>query len=325
MHMLLARAMTALCALTSVGAFAGPSLAQDYPNRPVHLIVGFAPGGTTDVTARLIAQALSELWGQQIVVDNRPGAGTAIAAGITAQAAPDGYTLFQNSSSQVVVGLVQKQLNYDPIKDFTPISKVLSTPNVILVNKTIPVRNLTELIALARAKPGQLSYGNPGHGTITHLGGELFKQMADVDLVAIPYRGGALSVQALMAGELPMTFNTLPEVMAQIQAGTVRPIAVTTAQRAPTLPDLPTIAETVPGYEVEVWQAWFGPAGMTPRVIAKINADLVKVLAMPALRQRFADLGAEAISSTPAALLTTMRNELSRWTRVVQIAGIQAE
>jgi tripartite-type tricarboxylate transporter receptor subunit TctC len=170
-----------------------------------------------------------------------------------------------------------------------------------------------------------LSYGNPGHGTITHLGGELFKQMANVELVAVPYRGGALSVQALMSGELPMTFNTLPEVMSQIQAGSVRAIAVTTAQRAALLPNLPTIGETVPGYEVEIWQAWLGPAGMKPPLVAKINADLVKVLAAKQLHQRFAEIGAEAVSSTPDALRTIMQTELARWTRVVQIAGIQPD
>jgi len=319
MRKLLARSI-AVCAVL---AFGWPASADTYPDRPVHLIVGFAPGGTTDITARLIAQSLSELWGQQIVVDNRPGAGTAIAAAAVAQAAPDGYTLFQNSSSQVAVGLIHKALSYDPINDFTPISKVLSTPNIILVNNAIQIHTVPELIALARAKPGQLSYGNPGLGTITHLGGELFKQMAGVDLVAVAYRGGALSVQALMSGELPMTFNTLPEVMSQIQAGTVRPIAVTTATRAALLPDVPAIGETLPGYEVEIWQAWLGPAGMTPPLVAKIHADLVKVLASKQLRQRFAELGAEAVSSTPDELEATMRTELARWTRVVQIAGIQ--
>jgi tripartite-type tricarboxylate transporter receptor subunit TctC len=319
------RLLTSAMVACSVLALAWPASADSYPDRPVHLIVGFAPGGTTDITARLIAQALSDRWGQQVVVDNRPGAGTAIGAALVAQAPPDGYTLFQNSSSQVAVGLIHKQLSYDPINDFTPISKVLSTPNIILVNKAIPARNLPELIALARAKPGQLSYGNPGLGTITHLGGELFKQMANVDIVAVPYRGGALSIQALISGELPMTFNTLPEVMSQVQGGTVRAIAVTTAKRAALLPDLPTIGETVPGYEVEIWQAWLGPAGMKPALVAKINADLVTVLASPQLHARFAELGAEAVSSTPDALMTTMRTELARWTRVVQIAGIQPE
>jgi tripartite-type tricarboxylate transporter receptor subunit TctC len=321
MHKLLAHAMTACWVL----ALAWPAQAGAYPDRPVHLLVGFAPGGTTDIAARLIAQSLSELWGQQVVVDNRPGAGTAIAAAAAAQAAPDGYTLFHNSSSQVAVGLIHKELSYDPIQDFTPISKVLTTPNIILVNNALPAHSTAELIALARAKPGQLSYGNPGLGTITHLGGELFKQMAHIDLVAVPYRGGALSVQALISGELPMTFNTLPEVISQVQAGSVRAIAVTTAKRAALLPAVPTIGETVPGYEVEIWQAWLGPAGMAPPLVAKINADLVKVLAAKKLQQRFAELGAEAVSSTPDALLATMRTELARWTRVVQIAGIQPD
>jgi tripartite-type tricarboxylate transporter receptor subunit TctC len=299
--------------------------ADDYPNRPVRVIVGFAAGGTTDISARIIAQGLTELWGQQVVVENRPGAATVIASALVAQSPPDGYTLFQNANSHVAVRLTTKSVTYDPIKDFTPLSKVLYTCNIILLNNATPARTLPELIALARANPGKLSYGNPGHGTVTHLGGELFKQMAGIDLVAVAYRGGALSLQALISGELPMTFNTVPEIIAQVQAGAVRPIAVTTAKRSAILPDVPTVAETVPGYEVEIWQGWLGPAGMPAPVVAKIHAGLTKVLAAPALRQRFAELGAEAVSSTPDAFLATMRAELERWTRVVQIAGITPE
>jgi tripartite-type tricarboxylate transporter receptor subunit TctC len=314
-----------LILIAGLVALALPARAEDYPTRPVRLLVGFAPGGTTDIAARLIGQSLSERWGQPIVIDNRPGAGTMIAAALVAQSAPDGYTLFHNSSSQVVARLVQKQVTVDPIKDFTPIAKVFTTPNIILVNNATPARTLPELIALAHAKPGQLSYGTPGFGTVTHLGGELFKQMADIDLVAIAYRGGALSIQALISGEVPMTFNTLPEVIAQIQAKSVRPIAVTTVVRNPMLPDVPTIREMLPGYDVEVWQAWFGPAGMPAPIVQKIHSDLVAVLAMPQIRQRFADLGAQASSSTPEELGALMDAELRRWTRVVQIAGIRAE
>jgi tripartite-type tricarboxylate transporter receptor subunit TctC len=319
------RRLARILAICCLWAFALPAFADDYPSKPVRLVVGFAPGGTTDITARLIAQALGELWGQQVVVDNRPGAGTAIASALVAQSAPDGYTLFQNSSSHVAIKLIQKQLAYDPIKDFTPISKVLFTSNIILVNNAQPVHTVAELIALAKAKPGTLTYGNPGHGTITHLGGELFKQMAGIDIIAVPYRGGALSVQALISGELPMTFNTVPEVISQIQAGTVRAIAVTTAKRTTQLPDVPTIAETLPGYDVEIWQAWLGPPGLPAPLVAKINAGLVKVLGDPKLKKRFADIGAEAVSSTPDELLAIMKNELARWNRVVQVAGIKAE
>ncbi|HUA53762.1 MAG TPA: tripartite tricarboxylate transporter substrate binding protein [Candidatus Sulfotelmatobacter sp.] len=315
----------AACWGAALAVAATSAAADDYPNRPVHVIVGFAPGGTTDITARLIAQSLTELWGQQIVVENRPGAATVIASEVVAQSPPDGYTLFQNSNSHVAAGLIHLHLNYDPIKSFTPISKVLFTPNIILVNNNVKAHTLPELIALARANPGKLSYGNPGIGTITHLGGELFKQMAHIDIVPVAYRGGALSIQALISGELPMTFNTVPEIMAQVQAGTVRPIAVTTAKRAMALPDVPTIGETLPGYDVEIWQAWLGPAGMPAPIVAKINAGLAKVLTSPQIQQRFADLGAQAIGSTPDELGATMRSELARWTQVVQVAGIKPQ
>ncbi len=313
------------CIVAALAALILPAAAEDYPSRPVRVVVGFAPGGTTDISARIIAQGLTELWGQQVVVENRPGASTVIASALVAQSPPDGYTLFQNSNSHVAAKLITRQVPYDPISDFTPLSKVLYTPNIILVNNATPARSLTELIALARSQPNKLSYGNPGYGTITHLGGELFKQMTGTDIVAVAYRGGALSVQALIAGELPMTFNTVPEVMGQIQAGAVRPIAVTTAKRSAQLSTVPTIGETVPGYEVEIWQAWLGPAGMPAPLVAKINADLVKVLASLPVRQRFAELGAEAVSSTPAELAALMRAELERWTTVVQVAGITPE
>jgi len=321
MRKLFACAMTMYCVLT----LAGPAMADDYPSRPVRLLVGFAPGGTTDISARLIAQAMSELWGQQVVVENRPGASTLIAAAVVAQAPPDGYTLFHNSNSHVVAPLLQKKVAFDPIKDFTPIGKLFTTPAIILVNNHIPAHSLAELLALARGAPDKLSYGIPGYGTITHLAAELFKQKANVDLVAVAYRGGALSLQAVMSGEVPMTFNVVPEVITQIQAGGVRAIAVTSAKRAPLLPDVPTVAETVPGYQVEIWQGWFGPAGLPAPLVAKIHADLAKVPAKPEMRQRFAELGAEPAISTPEELLALMREEQARWTQVIQVAGIQAK
>jgi tripartite-type tricarboxylate transporter receptor subunit TctC len=308
-----------------MAANAAAAADDDYPTRPVHVIVGFAPGGTTDITARLIAQSLTDLWGQQVVVDNRPGAATVIASTTVAQATPDGYTLFQNSNSHVVAGLLNKQLAYDPVRSFTPLSKVLFTPNIILVNNDTKAHTLPELIALARANPGKLSYGIPGIGTITHLGGELFKQMVDIDIVPVAYRGGALSLQALISGEVPMTFNTVPEVVSQIQARTVRAIAVTTAKRASVLPDVPTMGETLPGYDVEIWQAWLGPAGLPAPIVAKINAGLIKVLGSQQIQQRFADIGAHAVSSTPDELGAVMKTELERWTKVVQVAGIKPQ
>jgi tripartite-type tricarboxylate transporter receptor subunit TctC len=244
---------------------------------------------------------------------------------VVAQSPPDGYTLFQNSNSHVVAPMLTKNTTIDPLKDFTPISKVFVTPNIILVNNASPAHDLKDLIALAKANPGKLSYGNPGHGSITHLTGELFKTMTGIEITAVPFRGGALSVQSLINGEIPMTFNTLPEVMGQIQAGAVRPIAVTTETRTPALPNVPTIGETVPGYAAAIWQGWMGPAGMPAPLVAKINAALVKALANPTLRQRFAELAAEPITNTPEEFAIEMRAELAKWTPVVQTAGIKID
>ncbi len=317
------RVLAVACALMA-GA---PAWAQsDFPNRPVRVVIGFAPGGTTDIVARLIAQQLSDIWGQQVIVDNKPGAGAMIASALVAQAAPDGYTLLQNSNSHVVAPMLTKSAKYDAIKDFTPIAKVMITPNIILVSTASQHKTLADLIQYAKAHPSALSYGNPGTGTITHLSGELFRSMAGIDIVSVPYKGGALSVQALVQGEVPMTFNTLPEVMGQIQGGQVRAIAVTTAKRTPALPDVPTIAEAgVPGYAVEIWQGWMGPAGMPAPLVEKIHAGIAKAMASPMLRKRFSEVAAEPVATTPAEFAVEMRDELAKWTPVVKTANIVIE
>jgi tripartite-type tricarboxylate transporter receptor subunit TctC len=296
-----------------------------WPERPVTLVVGFPPAGVTDISARMIAAEMSALWGQPVNVENRPGASTTVAASMVLAAPPDGYVLFQNSSTQVAAKLVGKQVSFDPVNGFTPISKVLSTSNVILAARDTPARTLGELVALAKAAPGTLHYGNPGYGTITHLGAELFKQMAGIDMVGVAYRGGGPSVQALAKGEVEASFNTVPEAMAKIRAGEVRALAVTTAARDPALPGVPTVAETVPGYEVEVWQAWLGPPGMPPDLVDRISQSLATALRSPGLRAKLEDVGARPIGSTPAELRKTMEAELARWTAVVKAAGIAPE
>jgi tripartite-type tricarboxylate transporter receptor subunit TctC len=303
-----------------------PAWAQgDFPNRPVRVVVGFAPGGTTDIVARLIAQQLTEIWGQQVIVDNRPGASAMIGAALVAQSPPDGYTLFQNSNSHVVAPMLTHSAKYDAIKDFTMISKVMITPNIILVNSTSPMKTVADLITYAKAHPSALSYGNPGQGSITHLSGELFKTMTNIDIVAVPFKGGALSVQSLVSNEIPMTFNTLPEVMGQIKSGSVRPIAVTTAKRSPALPDVPTIGETVKDYDVGIWQGWMGPAGMPAPLVEKIHAGIAKAMESPVLRQRFAEVAAEPAATKPADFTAEMIAEQSKWRPVVQTAGIKMD
>lgn len=299
---------------------------EPWPVRPIRLIVGFAPGGSVDLVARWIAEPLGQALGQPVLVDNRPGAGSMIAAALVAQAPADGYTLLQNSSSHVVAPLLQKQASYDPVRDFTPIAKVGYAPNILLVANASPARDLAGVIALARGAPGKLTYGTPGHGSITHLSGELLKHMAGIDIVPVAYRGGALSVQSLVGGEIPMAFNTLPEVVGQVQSGTVRAIAVTTKQRSSLFPQIPTFAEAgLANYEVEVWQAWLGPAGLPPAIAARLQAVVARASTMPGVRQRMAELGAEAASSTGPELDATMRAERAKWRPLIEAGGIRTE
>jgi tripartite-type tricarboxylate transporter receptor subunit TctC len=319
--------MRRMAVLILAGLLAGPALAETYPVKPVHLFVPYPPGGAVDILSRLLGQQLSIYWGQSIVIDNRPGAGGVIATEALAKSAPDGYSLILVASGHSVNPAMYHKLPYDTFKDFTAISEVAWAPNIVLVGKTTPANSLAELLALARAQPGQLSYGMPGYGTSPHLSGELLKYMAKVDIAAVPYKGGAPSLSDLMAGQIPISINNVPESIAQIRAGTVRPLAVTSAQRSPLLPDVPTVAEAanLPDYATPVWWGVLAPAGLAPEITEKLHTDLVRALAESTVAERLAILGATPIGSTPAEFDALIRREAEKWAPVVKAANIHLE
>lgn len=313
------------CAAVTVGVLlmAGLAFASEFPSRPVHLIVPYAPGGAVDILARTLGEALAKTWGQQPVIDNRPGAGGIIASAVAAQASADGYTLIIVASGHPVNQFLYANLPYDTFRDFTPIMELASSPNIILVNKNFPAKTLQDLLDMARAKPGSLSYGMPGNGTSGHLAGELLKYMAKVDIVAIPYRGGAPELTALIAGEIPMSINVMTESMAHIKNGSVRALAVTTAQRSTALPDIPTVSEAgVPGYDTGVWWGLLGPAGMAPDLVDKLHRDFTTALHDPTVQARLVNLGATTVANTPSEFAISLHAQAAHWEPVIRAAHI---
>jgi tripartite-type tricarboxylate transporter receptor subunit TctC len=297
-----------------------------YPARPVHILVPFPPGGAVDIVARTLADELGKRWPANIVIDNRPGAGGTIAADATAKAAPDGYTLVIVASGHPIVPYLFHKLPYDIFADFTPITLLGSSPNLALVRGDSPIRSIADLIAAARAKPGQLSYGHSGNGTSAHLAAELFKAMAKVDIVSVPYKGGVPVLNDLLGGHIPVSFNNLPESIAMIRSGAVLPLAVTTAQRTPLLPDVPTFDEAgVKGYDTGVWWALLAPAGLPGDVKAKINRDAADAMKSPAVKDRFQTLGAVPVGSTPEEIAALIRADYEKWGPIIKAAGIVPE
>ncbi len=310
--------VTLVCALGPTRVFA-----QSFPTRPVHILVPYAAGGAIDVLARTIGQVLTKTWGQQPVIENRPGAGGIIASQTLIQAPPDGYTLMLVASGHALNQFFYQKLPYDTFKDFTAISEVAFAPNVIVVGKNNPATNLQELLATARAKPDSVSYGISGIGTSAHLAGELLNHMANVKLVAIPYKGGAPAIMAVVAGDIPMSINPMPEVVGQLEGGSVRPIAVTTAKRSPILPDVPTVAESgIPGYDTEVWWGFVGPAGMPADLTEKINKDLTVALHDQVVVDYLKKTGSVAVGSSPKDFEAYMHAEADKWAPVIKQANI---
>jgi tripartite-type tricarboxylate transporter receptor subunit TctC len=296
-----------------------------FPSKPVRIFVPYAAGGGVDILARTLGDVVSRQWGQPVVVENRPGAGGVVASQALVASPPDGYTLIVVASGHATNPFLYPKIPYDTFKDFTPISLLASSPNILLVRADSPFKTLGDMIAQARAKPGSLSFGHAGTGTSTHLAGELLKNLAHVDLNAIPYKGGAPSINDLLGGQIPMSFNNGPESVGQLQSGTLRALAVTTASRAPFLPDVPSMAEAVPGYDTEVWWGLLGPAGMPPDLIAKLSHDFVAALNTEPVKERLAKLGASPIGSSPEQFDTKIRADYKKWGPIIEAAGIKAE
>jgi tripartite-type tricarboxylate transporter receptor subunit TctC len=315
-------AATAVAMVTSVGIASAQSA---FPSKPVHIFVPYAAGGGVDILARTLGDVVSRQWGQPVVVENRPGAGGVVASQALVASPPDGYTLIVVASGHATNPFLYPKIPYDTFKDFTPISLLASSPNILLVRADSPFKTLGDMIAQARAKPASLSFGHAGTGTSTHLAGELLKNLARIDLNAIPYKGGAPSINDLLGGQIPMSFNNGPESVGQLEAGTVRALAVTTGSRAPFLPDVPSMAEAVPGYDTEVWWGLLGPAGMPPDVLAKLSHDFVAALNTEPVKQRLAKLGAAPIGSSPELFDAKIRADYKKWGPIIEAAGIKAE
>jgi tripartite-type tricarboxylate transporter receptor subunit TctC len=323
------RRLLAACAVlvTAVLAFAFPAQADTFPSRTVKLVVPFPPGGPLDATGRAIAQKLTEAWGQSVIVENKPGAGGNIGADYVAKSAPDGYTVVMGAlSTHAVNPSLYPKMPFDAQRDFAPITLVAITPNVLVVNPSLPVHSVKELIAYAKANPGKLSFGSGSIGSAGHLAGELFKVDAGVDMVHVPYKGAAPAMQGLLAGDTQLMFDNLASAMSQVKAGKLRALAVTTAERSKLVSDLPTMAEAgVPGFDISTWYGLLAPAGTPPDVIAKWNADVTKILSAPEMRERLATQGAEAAPDSPADFAKFIASELVKYAKIVKASGAKVD
>jgi len=310
-----------------VGFAPQPACAQAYPTKPIRLVVPFPPGGSLDVVARAIGQKLTEAWGQPVVIDNRPGAGGNIGADLVAKSAPDGYTILEGALSTHAVNVsLYSKMPYDPVRDFAPITLVAITPNVLVLNPSFPANSVPELIAYAKAHPGGLSFGSGSNGSAGHLAGELFKTAAGVDMVHIPYKGGAPALQALLAGDTQLMFDNLANSTPQLKAGKLKALAVTTAKRSALAPELPTLAETgLPGFDIYTWWGFMAPAGTPKEIIAKWNGEVTRILATPEMKAFFAQQGAEPAPTTPEQFAALIRSEIPKYAKIVKDSGAKVD
>ncbi|MBI3937373.1 MAG: tripartite tricarboxylate transporter substrate binding protein [Betaproteobacteria bacterium] len=310
----------------ALAAVAVSAAAQTYPQKPIRLIIPFPPGGPRDVQARLIGPKLTEAWGQPVVVDNRAGANGIIGIGLGAKAEPDGYTLVMISAGFAAASSLYAKLPYDSVRDFAPVAPLTSGPGIVVVNPSLPVRSIRELVAHARSRPGQLFFGSAGNGAPSHLAVELFKTMAGIDLVHVPYKGMAPAITDLIAGRLQLSIPTIPGGLPHAKSGKVRALAVTGAQRSAAAPELPTVTEAgLPGYLATNWYGLVAPA-RTPRpVVGKLNQEIGRILAMPEVRERLTNIGMEPESNTPEQFAEFIKSEIVKWAKVVKAAGVRLE
>ncbi|MFM9982234.1 MAG: Bug family tripartite tricarboxylate transporter substrate binding protein [Burkholderiales bacterium] len=304
-----------------------PASAQPYPNRPLRIVVPFPPGGGTDIGTRIVAQKLQEAWGQAVIVENKPGAAGIVGTELTAKSAPDGYTFMMgNIGTHAINVSLYKKLAYDPVKDFAPVSMVADLPLLLLVHPSVPANSVKELIALAKSQPGKLNFSSSGAGGSMHVAAELFKSMTGVDMVHIPYKGGAPAVADLLSGQVALSFSTVLETIQHVKAGKVRALAVTNDHRSIALPDLPTIAEAgLPGYQSISWLALFAPAGTPKEIVNKVSAESVRILKLPDVKERLLAQGAEPIGSTPEQLAAILAADIAKYAKVIRESGYKPE
>jgi tripartite-type tricarboxylate transporter receptor subunit TctC len=319
------RLLAASAIVFCLAAGGAASAQESYPSHSIRWIVGYPPGGSTDIVARLTAQWLSEHLGQQVVIDNRPGAGNNIATEAVARAAPDGYTLLLVNPANFINTTLYEHLNFDYLKDIAAVGGIAQMPNVMEVNPNVPAKTVSEFIALAKASPGKINMASSGNGTSVHMSGELFMMMANVNLTHVPYRGAAPALTDMLAGQVQVMFDNMPSSIGHIKAGKLRALAVTTAKRWDSMPDLPTVGETVPGYEATAIFGMGAPAGTPPEIIAHLNKEINAALADPGFKARLADLGAAPLVTTPKEFGAISAEETEKWAKVVKFSGAKVE
>ncbi|HFL5746981.1 TPA: Bug family tripartite tricarboxylate transporter substrate binding protein [Stenotrophomonas maltophilia] len=327
LHHTTRRTLLASLAVAAAGALPLGALAQNFPTKPITIIVPFSAGGTTDILARIVGQGLTTELGQSVVVDNKPGAGGNIGGSLAAKAAADGYTLFMGTvGTHAINQSLYKKMPFDPVKDFAPLSRVATVPNLLVAHPSQPFKTVKEMIAYAKANPGKITYGSPGSGASPHVSGELFKSMTGTDLLHIPYKGSAPAMTDLLGGQTSVMFDNMPSAIQHVRSGKLRPIAVTTAKRSPELPDVPTIAEAgVPGYEATSWFGMFAPAGTPKPVLDKLHAALIKVLNQADVKKKIAEQGGDVVAETPEQFAAFIKAESVKWGKVVKESGATAD
>ena len=314
------------CAAVLAALMACAAAAQPFPSKPVKIIVPSAPGDGSDILARAIAQKLTERWGQTVIVENRPGAGGVIGTEAAAKSPADGYTVIMgNAGSHAINQALYAKLPYDVVRDFAPITLVASAPNVFVVNPSVPANTVAEFLALAKKEPGKYAFASGGNGSSAHLNGEMLKAFAGVELTHVPYKGASPAITDVIAGQVQLMIGNLPPILPHIKSGKLRALGVTTATRFAATPDLPPIAETVPGYESLAWFGLFAPAATPKELVNKWHADVVAVLALPDIRDRVVQLGFQAVGNTPEAYAVLIRNDIAKWQRVVKVSGAKAD
>jgi len=314
------------CVALAAAGPVGLALAQGYPGKPIRIVVPFPPGGGTDIVARILTQKLSESFGANFVIDNRAGAGGSIGTEMVAKAPPDGYTLGIVSGSHAINPSLYSKLPFDAVRDFAPVTMLVSGPGLLVVHPSLPVKTVKELIALAKGKPGQLNYASAGNGTPPHLAGELFKSMAGVDMVHVPYKGNTPAFVDLISGQVSLSFPTIPSALPHVQAGRLRALAVTSRKRSAVMPQLPTIAESgLPGYDTSSWFGMLAPAGTPREIVRKLQQESAKVLQLRDVREKLLSQGLEPVGSTPEEFAATIESEIAKWAKVVKASGARVE